>query len=397
MDMLKRMQKSNILPNETPLLGLDIGGITVKLAFFDTDENTENRILLKKFFNKNLTEYLVNKNVNTEMKIKNLVGNVRLYLLTREVFSGKVLKQLIELKLQQPFICVTGAALVNYLNILNDDIKARVLILSSENEAVVRGVRLLQTQNVSSFHQIQFNVDNESEVVYNIGLLNENFYPATLAVIGTSTAFIRLNAPNSYSFLNSSAISGQTFVGLCNVASKIGGDSSLNFSDCLKLASNGSNEELDVTVKKLCGGSENKVEQFLYLHNLETGLYSRKDDFIRKFGDLSISCFGDENKVVSLDDVASSAMNLVCYQTAEMLCLYSRLNPNNRHILCSGSFLVDNMQAKYLITKYVHVMNRGRNVKSQCNDVFFIDNEACLAALGCLAIDEKNVQVEPQD
>ena len=400
MDMLKRMQKSKINKNEIPLLSLDIGGVTVKLAFFEIDSTAiqeqhqhENRLKLKTFF-ETFKEYLVNERVNNQIKVKNVSGNIHLYLFTRDIFTDKFLNHLIDLQLNEPFICLTGTALVNYMNFLSESLKSRLIILSSENEAFVRGIRLLQSQQtLSSFYSID---ESESTITYNTGLLQEKeFYPSTIAIIGTSTTYLRLNSPNTYTFLQQSAISGQTFMGLVNTTNKIKENSnkSLSYSECLNLASKGSNEKLDVTVKKLCGGNDQKVEQFLYLHNTETGLYVRHDDYIKKYGNLSISCFGDSNnnEENSFNDFASASMNLVCYQIAEMLYLYSKLTVNNKHTFCTGSFLINNMQAKQLINKYFHIFNR-KSSKS----VHFIDYEASLAALGCLAVDEYNCVANPE-
>ena len=348
---------------------------------------------MKVFLNETLNEYCVNTSVNNQLKIKSTTGKVQFYLFTRECFNEKFLEQLIGLKLNEPFICLTGAALVNYMNVFINDLKSRIIILSSENEGIIRGIRLLQLQTVSSFYRI-----DESNAIYNTELLSQkDFYPSIIAIIGTSTTYLRLNSPKSYTFLHQSAISGQTFMGLVNTTSKMSGKPNKNFTECLNLALDGSNEKLDVTLKKFCGGINQKVEQFLYLHKSETGLYAREDDYIKEYGNLSISCFGDCNsntneKEILLNDFASSSMNLVCYQIAEMLCLFSKLNSSHKHTLCTGSFLINNMQAKQLINKYFHIFKRDSSKK-----VHFIDYEASLAALGCLAVDENNCVVDADD
>ena len=340
----------------------------------------------------------MNKNVNSEIKIKNVNGHIRLYLFTRDFFSKTFLQDLLKLQLKDPFICVTGAAFVNYMKTFNEDLKSRLLMLSSENEASVRGVKLLQSQTISSFHKIKINNGNEAELAYCTDLLNEKIYPSTIAIVGTTTTYLRLISAEKYSFLSNSAISGQTFMGLVNTASKLSSsetEENLAFAKCLNLASNGSSEEFDVTIKKLCGGSDRQVEQFLYLHNSETGLYDRS--YIEQFGNMSISCFGDTSnkKEINLNDFAASSMNLVCYHIAEMLCLYSKLTANNKFLFCTGSFLINNLKAKQLITKYVHIINRAN--KKASTGVYFIDNEASLAALGCLAVDAHNLEVQEHD
>lgn len=428
MDMLKRMQKANISSSEIPLLGIDIGGVTVKLTYFDVDhvndsleknkydalqtakffdkEQNDNRRIIQEYLNANLEQYRVYDDVksNSEVRLKNLTGKLKLYLFTREYFNDRLLKELINLNLKEPFICITGAAIVNYMNILVNEIKSRVLFLSSENEGIVRGLNLLSSQKVSSFYRVDTENENNYDKLYTADILNDNFYPTLLAIIGTSTTFLRLNSPNKYTYLGSSAISGQTFIGLCNTANKLSekdAAKNLNFDRCLSMASSGSSDQYDVTVKKLCGGSDHKVEQFLYLHNLETGLYVRKDDYIKQFGDLAISCFGDSASLNNssddnLNNFASASLNLVCYQIAEMLCLYSRLYTNSKHALCGGSFLINNSKAKYLIAKYFQILNRG-HLKTKCKNVYFIDDEANLASLGCLAVDGQNISVEPRD
>jgi pantothenate kinase len=392
MDMIKRMKKEKINTNEIPRLGMDIGGVTVKIAFFESDATADDdQMKLKKFLDENYKAYLVNENVNNEMKIKNVTGNVHLYLFTRDYFNEKFLNQFINLKLNEPFICLTGAALVNYMNVLIERLKSRIIMLSSENEAFIRGIKLLQAQTISSFQKIE----ESSNIIYRTELLND-FYPSIIAIIGTGTTYLRLNSPDCYTFLQQSAISGQTFMGLVNTANRISGKTSANlsFDECVQQSLNGKNEKLDVTVKKLCDGNDKKVEQFLYFHNSETGFYaSGQDEYIKRFGNLSISCFGDySEKSINLDDFSSASMNLVCYQIAENLNLYSKFYPNNKHILCTGSFLINNVQAKLLINKYFHILNRKHS-----KNIYFIHNEASLGAIGCLAVDENNCIVNAED
>ena len=60
--MIKRMKKAKINANEIPCLGMDIGGVTVKIAFFES-RVTANVDQLKCFLD-NFKENLVNVNVN---------------------------------------------------------------------------------------------------------------------------------------------------------------------------------------------------------------------------------------------------------------------------------------------------------------------------------------------
>ena len=267
MDMLKRMKKAKVNENEIPCLGMDIGGVTVKIAFFESaPTDNDDQMKLKNFLDENYKDYMVNANVNNQIKIKNIIGIVHLYLFTREFFNENFLNRFIDLKLNKPFICLTGAALVNYMNILIESLKSRIIILSSENEGFVRGLKLLQSQTISCFQKI----DQSSNIIYSTELLN-NFYPSIIAIVGTGTTYLRLNSPDNYTLLHQSAISGQTFMGLVNTVNKISGktNKNLSYDECVQQVLMGKNEKLDVTVKKLCGGNDQKVEQFLYLHKCE--------------------------------------------------------------------------------------------------------------------------------
>jgi pantothenate kinase len=308
--------------------------------------------------------------------------------------------------------------LVNHLFRFEDELNARVIIISSENESFVRGIELLRNQ-YGTFYEMDFTTMGDVNSYYkrpSKDLSFTIFHPALLVFVGTSTVYLHLNSAHKYTFLSSSAISGQTFFGLCNQMHQMtvkdhGCKNEVkSFHDCLKMASDGQHDVYDSTLKQIYANDDYKLEQHLFLHKQLT---NRKDDFIKEFGDTPICMFGEVKakktmkiKVKSisktstnksddqqdLNDFAAGTLNLVCYQIAETMILYSKLLKTNI-IVCAGTFLTNNLMAKKLIAKYLNLLAHNTvQLETNKKRLFFLDNEVYLAALGCMAIDANTIE-----
>lgn len=446
MDMEKRMQLAHISAHEIPLLGLDIGGITVKLTFFDikrdtslndqfnsgfenvvnvnlAEEQIENRERIKVLLNqylKKTTSYTVR-----EFEIKKLKGYLHCYLFRREKLN-ELMQKLNSSNLKRPFIVLTGTALVNYIVKLEEQFSARVIIIATEYESLLRGIGLLHNQTLTEmFYEMELK-NSEIDLIKPIkSIQTDRFYPFLLVIIGTSTIYMRINSSSEFTVLNTSAISGQTFIGMCNALNKLTQsdrhkrDELKSFEQCVKMATEGRNEIHDVTIKNMCENNDYRVEQFLFLHNIGR---KNHEECIKEFSDMPVSVFGetrphkDERKEkiaalissacnigttniassvakatnqIEMNDYVASILNLICYQIAEMMNTYCKLL-NLNLIVCAGSFLTNNLTAKRLITKYLNLLAHNRIVlETKKKKLYFIDNEAYLGAIGCMAIDQK--------
>jgi pantothenate kinase len=438
MDMEKRMIKAHISKHEIPLLGFDIGGITVKVTYFDIDYDTasyddleadyenpvninlsgdkvENRKKLKVMLNEYLKK--ISSYSTREFVLKNLQGFLHCYLFSREKMN-EFMQKLNNINLQCPFFVFTGAALVNYISKLEEQHNARVIIIPSEDESVVRGVDILHSQSLSEFfYDIELKkmngLSNTIQALKPVkNIQSEHFYPCLLVIIGTSTTYLQLHSATNYTRLNTSAISGQTFIGLCNAAHRLAKkDEIKSFDNCVKMATEGRSEVYDVTLRQMCDNNDRIVEQFLYLHSFgkQNNNYST-NEFVNEYGELPVSIFGkvnaqkidDKTRIIQksaqtsnqidLNDFSAATLNMICYQIAENMFMYAKLLKLNL-VLCSGSFLTTNSTAKMLITKYMMLLSHNRvAMETQKKKLYFIDNEAFLAAIGCINIDCKNFQ-----
>ncbi|OAF66315.1 hypothetical protein A3Q56_05967 [Intoshia linei] len=343
-----------------PLVGLDIGGTLVKLAYLDIynlDSSDPKLVKLSNdihHFVKNPRTYGKTGVFDNYLTIENVELNGYKGSLKFIRFPSSDMPLFIKICGQRHFstfletIHVTGGGAFKYNNEM-EQIASCSLSKHDEFKSLISGLEYIKIVNpLNEMYYL-----NKSYESCNWSM--EDLYPYLIINIGTGVSVIHVISRNQFERVTGTSIGGGTFTSLCNLLT-----GSKGFDQAMQLAETGESQNVDLLVSDIYGGNYD-------LFNLP--------------GDVVASSFAKlkDKSHASKNDIANGLLTMIANNIGSiaLMCAFTKQCNN---ILFCGNFLRENNIAKEKLSYAMDYWSKGEK------RAYFAQHNGYFGAIGSMVL-----------
>lgn len=316
------------------LIGIDIGGSLTKVC-----------VLCNKT-EKSIYDFLIEKKIFEPVDIK-----THYLFLTRFLsvdFEKDILPILEELNNIEKItkIEATGGGAFKFCDVMKKVFNIE-FIKHDELLSLVNGYLFMNTYN--SFYEAE-EIDSITPIP------PEDFsFPHICVNIGSGVSILKVKSPTEFERVGGTLMGGGTLIGLSKLI--MGIDS---YNEILELAGKGNYKNVDLTVKDIYRGEEEKYKSNNLPENTVASSFGKIHEFIQS---------GQREKIKN-EDIALSLLTMICFHITQYAVIHAKEN-NIDKIYYFGNFTRRNSRATFALAKASKYWNKNIKVRFNYYDGYF--------------------------